>query len=135
MRLYTIAGLADDAELFTKHEIIDSLILAREDDAFFASFVVDPSLSPVDRSDDSSSGFLTNDGNIAGGEETDAAANGYKGLNGTLRRRATLQDFGTGIGHIPKGRCMSVGNLIDHDTTGVSHTGTKNSVGESNRRR
>jgi len=120
MRLYTIAGLADDPELFTKHELIESLILAREDDAFFASFVVDPSLSLVDRSGESSSGSLTNDGNIAGGKETDEATNGYKGLNGTLPRRVTLQDFGT---------------LIDRDTIGVSHRCIKNSVEEPNRRR
>jgi len=132
MRLYTIAGLTDDAELFTKHEIIDSLILAREEDAFFASL---PPLSPVNRGGDSSSGFLTNDGNIASSEETNVATNGYQGLNGTLRRRVTLQDFGTEIGRIPKGHSMSVGNLIDRGTIGVSHTCTKNPAEESSRRR
>ncbi|KAL9715431.1 hypothetical protein Ac2012v2_002094 [Leucoagaricus gongylophorus] len=129
-RLYTIAGLADDAELFTKHEIIDSLILAREDNASLASL---PPPSPVDRGDNSSSSSLTDNGNVAGGEESDAATVNRHGLKGTIRRRVTLQDFGTGIGHIPKGRSMSMGNLVNRDTVNVSHTHMQNSVQESNK--
>ncbi|KAJ3554978.1 hypothetical protein NP233_g12312 [Leucocoprinus birnbaumii] len=119
VRLYTIAGLPDDAELLTKHEIIDCLISARED---YASL---PPSSPI-RGDGSSSGSLSDDGNVAGGEETDAATVHHPGPNGAMRRRVTLQDFGSVNGRPPKGRSMSMGNLMTRDD-GHAHT-RKNSV-------
>jgi hypothetical protein len=118
VRLYIIAGLPDDAELLTKHEIIDCLISARED---YASL---PPSSPIGRNDGSSSGSLSDDGNVAGDEETDVAPVDPPALNETMRRRVTVQDFGAVNGRVPKGRSMSMGNLINREdpTAGQGHS-------------
>lgn len=131
VRLYTISGLPDDAELLTKHEIIDCLISARED---YASL---PPSSPVGHGDGSSSGSLSDDGNVAGGEETDVTTVNHSGPNGNLRRRVTVQVYGSSAnGYAPKGRSMSMGNLMNRDAMNSGHVHTRKSSvevrGESN---
>lgn len=111
--MYSLAGLPEDAELFTKHEIIDLLMEARED---YASI---PPSSPVGR-DGSSSGSLSDDGNIAGGEETDATPIVHMGANG-MRRRVTSQDLSKLNGRMTKGRSMSMGNLANLDAMNLGH--------------
>lgn len=123
VRLYGLAGLPDDAELLTKHEIIDCLIGARED---YASL---PPSSPVGRNDGSSSGSLSDDGNVAGGEETDAAP--VNPMCGTMRRRVTLHDLNKLDGRLPKGRSMSMGNLANHDAMILGHGHSKKSPAEA----
>ncbi|KAF8077686.1 TKL/TKL-ccin protein kinase [Lyophyllum atratum] len=90
IRLYGLAQLSDDAEALTKADIISAIISARDD---FASL---PPSSPPGRGDGySSAGCSSDDGNVAGDEETDAGGRasgsglpiGHMGL----RRRATME--------------------------------------------
>lgn len=105
MRIYVVAGLSDDTESLTKPELVDAIISARDDIASLP-----PSSSPG-RGDDNSSDFSSDDGNFAGGEETDAGAK-YMAAS-SLRRRATVN----GIGHITralKTRSLSLGQVNAH---------------------
>lgn len=84
VRLYGAAGLTEDAELLTKHDIVDCLVAARDD---LASL---PPSSPPGLPDSGSSDYSSDGGNVAGGEETDF---GSRSRNG-LRRRATMLEMG-----------------------------------------
>jgi len=84
VRLYTCAGLSDDYESLTKHDLAEAIISARDD-------IVD--LPPSSPSGCTSSDGSSDDGHFGGGEETDvshrfrpAAANG-------LRRRVTVHNI------------------------------------------
>lgn len=84
VRLYTCAGLSDDYEALTKHDLAEAIISARDD-------IVD--LPPSSPSGCTSSDGSSDDGHFGGGEETDvshrfrpAAANG-------LRRRVTVHNI------------------------------------------
>lgn len=103
VRLYIAAGLADDAELFTKPEIVDSIIAARDDVAEL------PPSSPPTAYDSGSSDYSSDGGNVAGGEETDYTRRSRNGL----RRRATMAD--TDMNHTsrprPADRCISLGQI------------------------
>ncbi|THH29084.1 hypothetical protein EUX98_g5106 [Antrodiella citrinella] len=65
VRLYQLAGLTEDAELLTKHEIVDSIVAARDELAPL------PPSSPPGAMDSGSSDYSSDGGNVAGGEETD----------------------------------------------------------------
>ncbi|OBZ65718.1 Mitogen-activated protein kinase kinase kinase 12 [Grifola frondosa] len=82
VRLYAAAGLTEDAELFTKHEIVDCIIAARDEVA-----ELPPSSPGV--ADSNSSDYSSDGGNVAGGEETDFNNRFRNGL----RRRATVHDL------------------------------------------
>ena len=82
VRLYIAAGLTEDAELLTKQEIADCIIIARDDVASL------PPSSPG-AGDSGSSDYSSDGGNVAGGEETDF---GHRFRNG-MKRRATLNDM------------------------------------------
>ncbi|OSD08386.1 hypothetical protein PYCCODRAFT_1356579 [Trametes coccinea BRFM310] len=100
VRLYTAAGLTEDAELLTKPEIVDCIIAARDDVA-----ELPPSSPGV--GDSGSSDYSSDGGNVAGGEETDF---GHRFRTG-LRRRATLHDLGrVSRRHMPD-RCLSMSHI------------------------
>lgn len=106
VQLYHSTGLSHDAESFTKQEIVDAIIAARDD------IVSLPPSSPLGR--DGSSDYSSDDGNAAGGEETDI---GGRCTNRTLalRRRATAFDLNRVSSKFTKGRSLSMGQL-DHST-------------------
>ncbi|GLB34687.1 putative protein tyrosine kinase [Lyophyllum shimeji] len=121
VRLYRLAGLSDDAETLTKADIITAIVAARDD---FASL---PPSSPPGRGDGySSEGCSSDDGNVAGDEETDAGVS--LGVNGRLpngqiglRRRATMGEVKNSSRHA-KGRSFSMGNLLpQQSTTATTH--------------
>ncbi|EAU88854.1 TKL/TKL-ccin protein kinase [Coprinopsis cinerea okayama7 len=67
VRLYRAANLPEDPELLTKAEIITVIMDARQDE--LASL---PPSSPPGRTDAASSDYSSDEGNVAGDEETDA---------------------------------------------------------------
>ncbi|KAG1761708.1 hypothetical protein EDD22DRAFT_895203 [Suillus occidentalis] len=79
LRLYTAAGLSDDAHNLTKLELAEAIIAVRDD------IVSLPPSSPPGRD---ASDCSSDEGNAAGGEETDAGSR-YRVPPG-LRRRATV---------------------------------------------
>ncbi|KAG5645603.1 hypothetical protein DXG03_005741 [Asterophora parasitica] len=113
IRLYGLAGLSDDAGAMTKSDIINAIVSARDD---FASL---PPSSPPRGDGNSSDGYSSDDGNIAGDEETDTAqgagslSNGHMGL----RRRATMGEVKTSSRPL-KSRSVSMGHLLPHQSTG-----------------
>jgi len=111
VRLYTAAGLSDDAETLTKSEIIDAIVVARDD------IVELPPSSPPGRGDGNSSEYSSDDGNVAGDEETDIGGPRYGPGGIGLRRRATLNDFGRVNGRPVNGRSLSMGHLIKDATS------------------
>ena len=99
VRLYSAAGLTEDAELLTKPEIVDCLIAARDD---LASL---PPSSPPGPGDSGSSDYSSDGGNVAGGEETDFVGRFRNGLG----RRNTLDDLTRpAIRAVPMDRCYSL---------------------------
>jgi hypothetical protein len=118
--LYTTAGLTPPSsfESLTKPEIVDAIIAAREDTEGLDDSVELPPSSPRAGSECSSEGEAeADDGNVAGGEETDASMGGGSrrmrvGAN-PLKRRATVNELGKcGIAGRPvKGRSVSMGQL------------------------
>lgn len=111
IRLYTSAGLTPPSsfESLTKPEIVDAIIAAREDDDDAVEL---PPSSPRGESEYSSEGDA-DDGNIAGGEETDVGsrAGRTRSITSPLRRRATVHDLVRGAGKPIKGRSLSMGQL------------------------
>lgn len=87
--LHQSAGLSDDPESLTKQEIVDAIIAARDDLAEL------PPSSPYGADGANSSGYSSDDGNIAGGEETDAGSRRRPNPGG-LRRHVTVHDVGHG---------------------------------------
>ncbi|KAH9950241.1 hypothetical protein B0H21DRAFT_562937 [Amylocystis lapponica] len=97
VRLYVAAGLSEDAELLTKHEIVDCMIAARDDIADL------PPSSPGVASSVSSD-YSSDGGNVAGGEETDFGGR-------SLRRRATVGEMNPSARPTGTGRSLSLGQL------------------------
>ncbi|KAH9833041.1 uncharacterized protein C8Q71DRAFT_878937, partial [Rhodofomes roseus] len=130
VRLYTAAGLSDDAELLTKPEIVDCIIAARDDVAEL------PPSSPPTAIDSGSSDYSSDGGNVAGGEETDFTGRTRHGL----RRRATMADLSHSSRARPSDRCLSLGQ-IDPDAYAAKRSkysgivGTIRTGGPSTRRR
>lgn len=101
IQLYQSAGLTEDAELLTKHEIVDAIVAARDEVAPL------PPSSPPGHMDSGSSDYSSDGGNFAGGEETDI---GYRLRNG-LRRRATVHDMSQTSSRPGQERCYSLGDI------------------------
>lgn len=102
VRLYTCAGLSDDFDALTKHDLAEAIISARDDIA---------DLPPSSPSGCTSSDGSSDDGHFGGGEETDvnhrfrpAAANG-------LRRRVTVHNIAAQSTRNKAGRTISLGQL------------------------
>ncbi|KAH7920137.1 hypothetical protein BV22DRAFT_1040182 [Leucogyrophana mollusca] len=107
VRLYIATGLSDDAESFTKPELVDAIVAARDD---LASL---PPSSPPGRSDGNSSDHSSDDGNVAGDEETDIS-NQHKAFPNGLRRRATVHAMSPLNARNLKTRSLSLGQLNSH---------------------
>lgn len=108
IRLYALAGLSDDADSLTKSELVDAIISARDD------FPELPPSSPPGRGDNSSDYCSSDDGNMAGDEETDVGSSHATSSNGRgLRRRATLGEE-RNKSKLTKGRSVSMGHLSSH---------------------
>ncbi|KAG5221160.1 transporter [Salix suchowensis] len=103
-RLYSSAGLLDDAEALTKHEIVDAIVAARDDVA-----ELPPSSPP--RGDGDSSDGSSDDGNVAGDEETDSAPR----RTSTLRRRVTINDVARTSSKSLQKRSLSMGHFTGGD--------------------
>jgi hypothetical protein len=109
VRLYALTGLSDDAELLTKSQIVDAIVSARDDLADL------PPSSPPGQGDGNSSDYYSSDdGNVAGGEETDASRSGRPPAYPGLRRRSTLGEETKSRSTFLKGRSMSMGHLVSH---------------------
>lgn len=97
---------------------MDAIIAAREDNESLDGSVELPPSSPRAGSECSSEGEVeVDDGNVAGGEETDASMGGGSrrtrmGAN-SLKRRATVNELvrGGGTARPIKGRSVSMGQL------------------------
>lgn len=109
--LHRTAGLSDDPEMLTKHEIVDAIISARDDLAEL------PPPSPYGNDGANSSECSSDDGNIAGGEETDAGSQRRSHPLG-LRRHVTVHDVGNTPNHLVPhhGRSLSLGYPRDSPT-------------------
>lgn len=105
VRLYVATGLSDDTESLTKPELVDAIISARDDIASL------PPSSPG-RGDGNSSGFSSDDGNIAGDEETDVGTK-YTAAS-SLRRRVTVNGASKLTTRALKTRSLSLGQLNTH---------------------
>ncbi|KAF9564423.1 hypothetical protein CPC08DRAFT_705375 [Agrocybe pediades] len=103
VELYEICGLDGDPEALTKSEIVDAIVNNRDD------VVSVPPSSPPGKSD-----YSSDDGHVAGGEETDAGAYHTSPTQNPLRRRVTMHDIGKSPLRPPKGRSFSMGNLLGH---------------------
>ncbi|KAG9318598.1 hypothetical protein JVU11DRAFT_691 [Chiua virens] len=106
VRVYVASGLSDDVESLTKPELVNAIISARDDLASLP-----PSSSPG-RPDDNSSDFSSDDGNIAGDEETDAGAKYTTSSN--LRRRVTVNGMSKIATRALKTRSLSMGQPNTH---------------------
>ena len=111
IRLYTLAGLSDDADSLTKSELVEAIVSARDD------FPELPPSSPPGRGDNSSD-YSSDDGNMGGDEETDAGGTNVASNSGRhpahmgLRRRATLEEERNSKNRLVKGRSVSMGHLL-----------------------
>ncbi|KAJ3851325.1 hypothetical protein EV368DRAFT_83648 [Lentinula lateritia] len=100
-RLYALAGLTDDVESFTKSEIVQSIIAARDDVASL------PPSSPLGRGGGSSD--YSSDDAIAPDEEATPMPN--------IRRRVTINDIAREAERRPlKSRSRSMGHFNDEST-------------------
>ncbi|KAF8136481.1 hypothetical protein EV363DRAFT_736842 [Boletus edulis] len=106
VRLYIATGLSDDTESLTKPELVDAIIAARDDVASL------PPSSPPGRGDGNSSDFSSDDGNVAGDEETDVGAKYTTAPS--LRRRVTVNIVGQANTRALKTRSLSLGQLHPH---------------------
>lgn len=84
VRLYTYAGLSDDFDALTKHDLAEAIISARDD-------IVD--LPPSSPSGCTSSDGSSDDGHFGGGEETDVNHRFRPAATNGLRRRVTVHDM------------------------------------------
>ncbi|KAI0306395.1 hypothetical protein B0F90DRAFT_1814300 [Multifurca ochricompacta] len=105
--LHQSAGLSDDPETLTKQEIVDAIVSAREDIAEL------PPSSPYGRDGTNSSEYSSDDGNVAGGEETDAGSR-RRPIPTVIRRHVTVHDIGPTSNRLvapPQGRSFSLGHM------------------------
>ncbi|KIK59498.1 hypothetical protein GYMLUDRAFT_201639 [Collybiopsis luxurians FD-317 M1] len=107
VRLYALAGLSDDTESYTKSDLVQAIIAARDD---LASL---PPSSPLGRGGASVSGSsdYSSDEAVAPDEEPTPMAN--------LRRRVTLNDVGHEDSRTRplKDRSFSMGHLNDQSSS------------------
>ncbi|KAJ7583003.1 hypothetical protein C8J56DRAFT_1028895 [Mycena floridula] len=118
VRLYTLAGLSDDADALTKSDIVDNIVSARDD---LASL---PPSSPTGRGDGNSSDFSSDDGNPIDDNDPLAIPPHF-----SLRRRATTNDVSKKR-PVAKSRSLSMGQILEHPTASSSRNGTTKSPGE-----
>ncbi|KAJ7685453.1 hypothetical protein DFH06DRAFT_43508 [Mycena polygramma] len=102
VRLYTAAGLSDEADALTKSEIIDSIVAARDDVADL------PPSSPRGASSDEQD----NDADEEEVTHTPTPAGRSRYTNG-LRRRATVNESNGAMSRPGKNRSLSMGHLLN----------------------
>ncbi|KAJ7172240.1 hypothetical protein C8R46DRAFT_141603 [Mycena filopes] len=119
IRLYTSAGLSDDADALTKTEIIDSIVAARDDVADL------PPSSPRGGSSDE----RENDADEEEVTHTPTPAARSRYANG-LRRRATVTET-NGIPRPGKGRSLSMGHLLNPAVIDPSTVASGSNLGDS----
>jgi mitogen-activated protein kinase kinase kinase 13 len=102
VRLYTCAGLSDDFDALTKHDLVDAIISARDD-------LVD--LPPSSPSGCTSSDGSSDDGHFGGGEETDVNHRFRPAATNGLRRRVTVHNIVAQTARGRAGRTISLGQL------------------------
>ncbi|KAI0053849.1 hypothetical protein FA95DRAFT_1480179 [Auriscalpium vulgare] len=112
LELYHAAGLSDDIDALTKQDIVDCIVAARDELAEL------PPSSPPGR-DGNSSDYSTDDGNVAGGEETDFGNRRRPGPS-ALRRRVTVHELGRSPNRPLKGRSLSLGQFPNETSNGDS---------------
>ncbi|KDR73605.1 hypothetical protein GALMADRAFT_142074 [Galerina marginata CBS 339.88] len=105
IELYELSGLAGDAESLTKSDIIDAIVGHRDDVASV------PPSSPPGKVD-ASSDYSSDDGHVAGGEETDVSGPRPSPNGSLLKRRVTVHDIGKVAVRPVKNRSLSMGNLL-----------------------
>jgi mitogen-activated protein kinase kinase kinase 13 len=118
--LHRSAGLSDDPETLTKQEIVDAIMTARDD------LTELPPSSPY--AGTNSSECSSDDGNFAGGEETDA---------GNQRRSHPLgsrRHVAYNVAHAPNLAAPQLGRSLSLGHTGVSCQIETRSVGRSQSR-
>lgn len=102
IRLYALTGLTDDVESFTKSEIVQSIIAARDDVASL------PPSSPLGRGGGSSD--YSSDDAIVPDEEATPMPN--------IRRRVTINDVAREAERRPlKSRSLSMGHFNDESSS------------------
>jgi mitogen-activated protein kinase kinase kinase 13 len=109
VHLYATASLPDDAEFLTKQEIVDAIVAAREE-------VSEPPMSSSPSRLVSSRNGSSDDGNVAGDEQTDFGVGIRAGL-GALRRRATANDAMRTNHRVSPNRSVSLGNIPPRTST------------------
>lgn len=110
IRLYSLSGLSDDAESMNKSDIISAMVSARDDIADL------PPSSPLGPA---SSEYSSDEGNVAGDEETDAGVSMDRANGSNLRRRATVGDVTKMCAKPVKGRSTSMDQLGPHKANGI----------------
>ena len=123
--MHRSAGLSDDPETLTKQEIIDAIISARDD------LTELPPSSPY--AGTNSSECSSDDGNIAGGEETDAGGQRRSHPLGSRRHVAPNVAHAPNLAAPQMGRSLSLGHTRTLPT-GVSCQIETRSVGRSQSR-
>ncbi|KAF9651529.1 hypothetical protein BDM02DRAFT_3267146 [Thelephora ganbajun] len=102
VRLYTSAGLSDDSDALTKHDLAEAIISARND-------ILD--LPPSSPSGCTSSDGSSDDGHFGGGEETDVSHRFRSAATNGLRRRVTVHNIVAQPTRNKAGRTISLGQL------------------------
>ena len=102
VRLYTSAGLSDDFDALTKHDLAEAIISARDDIA---------DLPPSSPSGCTSSDGSSDDGHFGGGEETDVSHRFRPPAPTGLRRRVTVHNVLAQSTRNRAGRTTSLGQL------------------------
>lgn len=102
VRLYTCAGLSDDFDALTKHDLAEAIISARDDIA---------DLPPSSPSGCTSSDGSSDDGHFGGGEETDVNHRFRPATANGLRRRVTVHNIAAQSTRNKAGRTISLGQL------------------------
>ncbi|KAH7889602.1 hypothetical protein F5I97DRAFT_1845653 [Phlebopus sp. FC_14] len=106
VQLYVAAGLSEDPESFTKPELVETIVAARDDIASL------PPSSPPGGLDCNSSDHSSDDGNVAGDEGTEFGTKYYASTK--LRRRATVNGLSHKDMRSLKTRSLSLGQLNAH---------------------
>lgn len=115
IHLYQLLDLPDDAEHMKKSEIIDAIICSRDDETASG-----PPSSPPGKTDVASSDESSDDGHVAGGEETDITGLNQSPNANALRRRVTMNHLAkTPLRPSKANRSMSMGNLLGNGEPSV----------------
>jgi hypothetical protein len=117
-----MVGLTGDAELLTKPDIVEAIVAAREES---------PRVPPSTRSS-SSRLSDSDDGNAAGGEETDYVTSKSRSDFIPIRRRATVNEVRT-KSRLPQKRSVSMEIFSSRNVEGRKMTRANGGIDCDNR--